>query len=85
MAPFHRATLETQGHRGTLDQVLWTMDILVEHYEKSHKRYSKALQPSILQSWQVFDKYYAKTEAVSVYAAALILHSSRRLGYIKKN
>jgi hypothetical protein len=86
LKPFYRATLETQG--ATIDRVLWTMDILVKHYEKSLKSFSalgSPLQDNIYRSWLVFDKYYAKTEAVPAYATALVLHPSRRLNYIKKN
>lgn len=84
---FYRATLETQGKRGTLDQVLWTMDIIVKHYERSFQLYEKQppLRARVLRSWEVFDKYYAKTEEVPVYATALILHPARRLGYLKQN
>ncbi len=85
LSPFHRTTFKIQGHKGTLDQILWTINILIEHYNKSFKRYSKSFQPNILRSWQIFDKYYTKIEAVSIYAVALILHPSRRLNYIKKN
>ena len=86
LAPFHRATLATQGAGGTLDQVLVFMDILIEHYERSFERFAKSpLQLNVLRSWEVFNKYYAKADAVSTYAAALILHPSRRLTYIKRN
>ena len=86
LAPFHRATLATEGTGGTLDKVLLSMDILFQHYEKSLKRFAKSpLQPNIMRSWEVFNKYYTKTETVSTYAAALVLHPSRRLTYIKKN
>ena len=61
------------------------MDIFVEHYDKSFKRYSKSFQPNILRNWQIFDKYYTKIEAVSIYAATFIFYPSRRLNYIKKN
>jgi hypothetical protein len=33
LKPFHRATLETQGDRATIDNVLFTMDILVQYFE----------------------------------------------------
>ncbi len=85
LQPFHRATLETQGLGGTLDRVLWTMDIITKHYGNSLKRFSKSLRPQITRSWEVFDKYYAKTDLVPVYAAALILHPSNRLEYITRN
>jgi hypothetical protein len=35
LQPFYRATKETEGDHATIDRVLWTMDILVKHYEKS--------------------------------------------------
>ena len=35
LQPFHRATLETQGDYATIDRVLFTMDILVQHFEKA--------------------------------------------------
>jgi hypothetical protein len=33
LQPFYRATLETQGDSATIDKVLWTMDILIQHFE----------------------------------------------------
>jgi hypothetical protein len=33
--PFYRATLETEGDCATIDRVLFTMDILIKHYENS--------------------------------------------------
>jgi hypothetical protein len=35
LQPFHRATLETQGDYATIDRVLFTMDILVQYFEKA--------------------------------------------------
>lgn len=35
LQPFHRATLETQGNHATIDRVLFTMDILIQYFEKS--------------------------------------------------
>ena len=35
LQPFHRATLETQGDHASLDKVLFTMDILIQWFEKS--------------------------------------------------
>ena len=35
LQPFYRATLETQGHRATLEKVLFTMDVLVQYFKKS--------------------------------------------------
>ena len=35
LQPFNRATLETQGDRVTLDKMLFTIDVLRKHIEKS--------------------------------------------------
>lgn len=39
----------------------------------------------MLTSWYVFDKYYKLSDESPAYAAALILHPSRREAYIQKN
>ena len=39
----------------------------------------------IQREWDVFDKYYVKTDMTSLYAAALILHSLYYTDYIKNN
>jgi hypothetical protein len=33
LQPFHRATLETEGDDATIDRILFTMDVLVKHFE----------------------------------------------------
>ena|SRR3984957_9387045 len=35
LAPFHQATLETQGDNASIDKVLFTMDVLILWFEKS--------------------------------------------------
>lgn len=35
LKPFHRATLDAEGDRSSLDQVLFTMDVLIKHMENS--------------------------------------------------
>ena len=39
----------------------------------------------IKKGWDVFDKYYRKTDISPLYAAALILYSNRHTKYIKAN
>jgi hypothetical protein len=39
----------------------------------------------IKKGWEVFDKYYSKTDNSPLYAAALILHPNRRTKYIEAN
>jgi hypothetical protein len=38
-----------------------------------------------MTAWYTFDKYYSMTDVTSVYAAAIILHPSRRKHYIRQN
>jgi len=35
LKPFYHTTKETEGDYAAIDQVLWTMDILVKHYDRS--------------------------------------------------
>jgi hypothetical protein len=40
---------------------------------------------AIITSWYAFDNWYAKTSDTAAYAAALLLHPSRRRRYIRDN
>lgn len=40
---------------------------------------------SIHMGWFVLDKYYFKTDETPVYSAALLLHPSKRLKYLRQN
>jgi hypothetical protein len=35
LQPFYQVTLETQGDSATINKVLWTMDILIQHFESA--------------------------------------------------
>lgn len=39
----------------------------------------------IQNGWDIFDKYYSKSDESPLYAAALILHPARRIKYIQAN
>jgi hypothetical protein len=51
LQPFYRATLETQGDSATIDKVLWTMDILIQHFEGAlvSKLYLKSNNTNIVR------------------------------------
>jgi len=87
LQPFTRATLETQGDVASLDRVLFTMDVLIKVFEKTLKTYSDDpdLISRIRKGWDVFDKYYSKTDQSPYYTVALILHPNRRTKYITAN
>ncbi|TKA38491.1 hypothetical protein B0A49_13668, partial [Cryomyces minteri] len=84
LQPFWRVTLETEGDKATLDLTLKSMDFLIKHYERSKSKHAgnPTLSSSIITSWFVFDKYYNLTDATPAYAAALLLHPSRRKAYL---
>jgi hypothetical protein len=45
----------------------------------------KEFSSRIRNGWEIFDKYYSKTDDSPLYAAALILHPNRRTKYIEAN
>jgi hypothetical protein len=63
------------------------MDVLHKHFEHTITKYKNRtyLLGCILTSWHVFGKYYELSDENPVYAAALILHPSRRKAHIQKN
>jgi hypothetical protein len=85
LQPFNRATLENEGDHVTLDQLLFTMDVLGKHMEKSivHNRMNKDITSRIQQAIKKFEEYYRKTDNSPLYAAALILHPNRRTKYAR--
>lgn len=87
LKPFFRATKDTEGDSATIDRILLTMDVLVQHYKKSHEVFKSDpfLVARIDQSWKTFDKYYLKTEDSPYYVAAIVLHPSRKSDYLKYN
>ncbi|XP_044714483.1 uncharacterized protein HRG_11950 [Hirsutella rhossiliensis] len=63
------------------------MDVLIRCFDEALVSYKSDTELSfrIKRGWEVFDKYYSKTEASPYYAAALILHPSYRTTYIQAN
>ena len=63
------------------------MDVFHKHYQLAFEKFrnKQQLLGCILTSWHVFDKYYQLSDESPVYAAALILHPSRRKAHILKN
>jgi hypothetical protein len=46
LQPFYRVTLETEGDFAMLDHTLFTMNILVKHFEKAQVRFILRIQSS---------------------------------------
>jgi len=92
LEPFHRYTLELEGHRGNgaLYDLLPTMDYLLEHLETAKSHHTAAnstthLISSILLAWQKLDKYYALTDSNTAIYAAVALHPSMKFEYFEIN
>ncbi|KAK9443900.1 transposase-like protein [Metarhizium brunneum] len=87
LQPFWQATLAEEKRWSSLDQLLYHMDILLKHFEDAKETYSdnQRLINSIHMGWFVLDKYYFKTDETPVYSAALLLHPSKRLKYLRQN
>ncbi|KAG7418777.1 hypothetical protein Forpe1208_v003603 [Fusarium oxysporum f. sp. rapae] len=81
------ATLAQQKKWSSLDQLLYHIDILLKHFEDAKKKYSdnQRLIHSIHIGWFMLDKYYFKTDETPVYSAALLLHPSKQLKYLRQN
>ena len=60
---------------------------MVEHFKLALYKYATnpKLCDCIWTSWYAFDKYYLKTDKVTVYGAALLLAPHWRKAYINYN
>ena len=92
LEPFHRCTLELEGHRGNgaLYDLLPTMDYLLEHLEAAKAHHTAAnstphLINSILLAWQKLDKYDTLTDTNTAIYAAVVLHPSMKFEYFEIN
>jgi hypothetical protein len=61
---FHEATLATEGHNATLDQVLFSMKFLLEQLEIGKREFQEdpILSPCFNSVWEKMDKYYSHTD-----------------------
>ena len=87
LLPFYRATKATEGDQATIDSILLTMDILVQHFKESLTTFKlhPLLSQQVEKSWAIFDKYYLKTDDSPFYIAAILLHPTQKLDYLKYN
>lgn len=90
LEPFHRCTLELEGHRGNgvLYDLLPTMDYLLVHLESTLQLYkarkcSPHLLSSITLAWRKLEKYYRLTDENIVLYAAVVLHPSMKFDYFE--
>ena len=59
----------------TLNKVLFIIDFMVKYFKLSLIKYAtnQRLCNAITTSWYTFNKYYLKTDSVTMYGAALLL------------
>jgi hypothetical protein len=86
LEPLYKATKQCEGDQVTLDQMQFHLDVIRHHLDTSSKRFSNypAILTAITNCWYAFDKYYDKVDETPAYAAAILLHPSRRLAYLEK-
>jgi hypothetical protein len=87
LKPFEKVTTGAQSDLDSIEKTLVTIDILVKHSEKQKNKHANnaRFQSAVLMAWYALDKYYSRTDQVPAYAAALLLHPSRRKRYIDIN
>ena len=84
LQPFKSATKGTEGEKNSLDDMLMSMDFLVEHFKQQKEEYKNNPQMTsrVLASWFKFDKYYQLTDDSPIYAAAVLLNPALRRSYL---
>lgn len=87
LLPFKDATKALEGDSTTLDEVLQSMDFLIEHVKEMQQEHASNahLSASLLTIWFAFDKYYTLTDKTPVYAAALLLNPTLRKAYLDES
>jgi hypothetical protein len=87
LQPFHEVTQKAQRDDATFDKVLFYMDFLRSHLAKAHAKWAsnQDFTAAIMMCWYAFDKWFLATEETPVYAAAVLLHPSRRLRYLQQH
>ena len=78
------ATKGTEGEESSLDDMLMSMDFLIEHFklQKEKHKNNPQMTTRILASWFKFDKYYQLTDDSPIYAAAVLLNPALRRAYL---
>ena len=84
LRPFKEAVLRCEGDYVTLDKLQISMDYVLSHLRESKVKYhsSHAMYHAIHVAWHAFDKYYDLIDQTGAYAAAVLLHPSRRKAWL---
>jgi len=83
LQPFQDTTKALEGDKTTLDEVLQSMDFLINHVKNKQEEHAadQNLSASLLTMWFAFNKYYQLTDKTPAYAAALLLNLTCRRQY----
>ena len=84
---FEDATLSTEGRKSTLENVIPTMDFILDTLETACEAHQNDpfLGPCCNSSWAKMNEYYSKTEHIPVYIAAIVLHPGQKWSYFEEN
>lgn len=76
---FEQATLGTEGYKDTVDQVLMSMEFLLEELESARVRFRDhmVIGPCVEAAWHKVNKYYTLTERSVAYTAAMVWFQAR--------
>jgi hypothetical protein len=92
LAPFKEVTKELEGqphhgHRGSIWEVLPSMEYLLEHLETMKERYEYHpdlhFRTNINLGWSKIDEYYNRTKESPAYVASLVLHPQYKWQWIE--
>jgi hypothetical protein len=94
LKPFRDPTLRLEGKwktgsRGSVWEILPTIDLLVEHREATKAKYEHIheythVKTAIKNVWLVLDKYYNLAEVSPIYVAAVDLNPNCKWQYFGK-
>ena len=68
--------IETEGQDITIEQILPTMDFLLEEFEKAKKQFArdKFILLMVKTGWVKMDKYYNLTDCSPVYIGTIVMN-----------
>lgn len=78
LQPFSDVTKDTEGRQSTLEDVLSSMDFLLQHYEENLEKYmgNPFMTASLDAGYTKLLKYFNKLDKTPVYTAAVVLDPS---------
>jgi hypothetical protein len=87
LSPFRDTTELLQGDKMTLDEVLQSMDFLIQHVKSKQEEHAtdQNLSASLLTMWFAFDKYYKLTDKTLAYTAAILLNPILQENYLNNH